>query len=491
MSKKQRTRDNNPTARQHFNKIVRRNKKAKTALQPVWGVTWNLRGRLMVPLGSASMMAMSSHDAPQTRNGETIELLCITPQVDPQKGEIHYSDVRMSHDFAKNPHEGARGRILDPRDEGTPCKEGDKPNGSWVRLAMELDRHRVRSTEQNYMLPTAPALPKFWAGFSSMDAIDMEVTPALKRDIADHMQRSFDEVDAMPASEVMMLGRTHWPELWIAPGVEGNDTGLWLIPAQYTTKLARATRIFEDFSEMVGVDCWNPARDIKGVEINNPTRDCACSNSLDLDATLKVIAAGSEPADVEVAEMIDETHDCTIDGDAVPEMTPTVFASNYDAAVDAMLTLRNCIKAHLGEYADRFDDDDLNAIIMHPDEPIVMAIEDLEAELDAETAIKLMRQQLELTRPVFSEGTTDDDLRAALANPAAPLHASRMCKFQVLRRDVRIAPEDAFQFTPEMLERDRVHANLWRDPNWVADKKTGGRRKKGRKPQRKAHATTK
>lgn len=494
-SKKTRSRDNNPLAKSHFNKVVRRSKKVKQSLAPIWLVTWHTRGRTFMPIGSASMLAMSYHPA-ENKQGDVIELLCITAQVDPQAGCIHYANVRMAHNFALNPHEGARGRILDPRDEGTQCKKGDKPNGSWVRLALEADRAAVRAVDANWLLPAAPQLPKFWAAFPSMDAIDMEVTDAMIRDIAAHTQKPFDEVKAMSNSDQMMLARAHWPELWVAPGAEGNETGLWLIPAEYTTKLKNATRIFEDFRELVGVDCWNPARDIKAIQFGNPTRECAEHHGIDLAATLELIAKGAEPDEVTVHEVADPHHNCLTDGDAVPDMTPTVYHSPYDRAVDNMMKLRECVCENLGTYGKDFSVDQLNAIITSPDEPIVIEIENLTDDVGEEDVVRLMRQQLEATRPIFSEGTTDADLAAAAQNPAAPLHASNMCKIQVLRRDLRIEPEDAFRFTPTTLERPGVYANLWAGFGWSPradklEKYNAARKPKQRKRRKPQHAAAK
>ena len=38
-TKRQRSRDNNPLAKQHFNKVVRRNRQLKESLRSVFGVT--------------------------------------------------------------------------------------------------------------------------------------------------------------------------------------------------------------------------------------------------------------------------------------------------------------------------------------------------------------------------------------------------------------------------------------------------------------------
>lgn len=475
MSKNNNARKNHPLSRRHANRIAGRSKQLRQALQSVWGVTWNLRGRRMVRLGSASMMVMSYHRELQgSRNA--IELLCVTGGIDTETGSIDYSQIRMAHDFNRTPFSGARERVLDPRDESTPnTRRGDRPNGSWVRLAFEVDRCNTRAVEQNWKLAAIPMLPTFYAGFPSMSAINMEVTPALIREIANHMNRSYEHVRAMSDSMILTFGAAHWPDLWRAPGTEGNDTGMWLINTAFITKLDQTPHIFEDFSGMIGVETWNPIRAITGIRIKNPTLACAATQGIDLDAMMEAIEKGSHARRVVVEEMHDAPHDATLTDDPAPPMTPTKFTCPYDDAVDQMMLLRACMRGSLQSYSRHFTDEQLNEAIMYPANDFQLSTDDAAKDLQLEDAVVLCRRHLDKERPLVSAGTTDDDLRNAIQNPEAPLYASEMCQIQTLHRDPRQSPEESFDFTPATLGRDRVRARLWAGNGWAPRGTKGGK----------------
>ncbi len=461
--------EHHPLSDVHFKKIIRRNQKTWDSLVPVWGISWNLRGRSLFNLGTASMLAMSYHPTDRPDSKGMIEMLCVGAETNPDDGSIHYSNIRMAHDFSRNPRPGARDRVLDPREEGSAVRRGDRPNASWVRLGLEVDRMVCRAATQNWRLGVVPVLPKFMAGFPNMSSIDMEITPALLRDIAAHMGRPVEYLQQLDAAALSALATAHWPELWVAPGANGNDTGLWLINTAYTTQLCKSARLFEDFSGMMGVEVWNPARDVVSANHRNPARDCAAEQGIELDALLDIVARGGDEADVEAGEVIDPMYSIREfhEGEATGPMTPTQFNCTYDEAVDQLFYLRTCMRGSLGMLSSKFTDDEVNFAVMNPDSSMLMQLTDPLKELGEDAALVAVRQQLQQTRPLVSVGTTDADLLEALAKPQSPLYASRMCEVQVLRRDVRTAPEDAFNFTPATLERDRVYAHLWAGAGWT------------------------
>lgn len=444
-----------------YNKrITGRSANARKAMLPLWGVTWNLRGKRFKPLGTASMMVMSYHE--QFGNDrDVIELTCVTGGTD--GNNISYGDIRMSHDFSKVPYEGAKDRILDPRMENVRARRGQHPNGSWVRLALELDRVISKSLERNWKRPVVPVLPSFKVGFRTMHEINLEVTPALIEVIASHMGRPVKEVKKIDRDTLKTLGTTHWADLWTAPGANGNDTGMWLIDYRFVPDLSVSPFIFEDFSAMMGVETWNPIRDVHSTKIQNPTRACAAEQGIDLAQMAAILAQGPE-GDVNVVETCDDPHDF-VQSDVVPAMTETQFHSAYDEAVDNALLLRNCVRGSLGSYARHFSDAELNHAVANPAEPLLLKIKDATI-LDVEDAVRLARQHLDQTRPLISAGTTDDDLRKAVVRPNEPLVASNMCKMQVLYRDLRTPVEEAFRFSSSVLGRERLTADLWAGPGW-------------------------
>lgn len=460
-----RARYSNPLSKKHFNRIVRRPGWLQDMLMPLWGITWNLRGRTRCRLGNASMMAMSYH--PAVEKSYMIELLCVTAQTDPTAGIVHYSDICMAHDFSLNPYPGARNRVLDPRDEGDKSvRRNDRPNGSWVRLAIDLDRLACLAIDQNWRLPAVPQLPQFLAGFPAKEPVT--VTQAMRDRISVLLTRPVQEINRMTVEDLTPLAAREWDSLWQAPWTAGNDSNLWLIDAKYVNDFTNAVHLYEDFSKLVGLRCPNPVREIKQIQFTNPVRSCAQREGIDLDGVLSVISRGEDGERLQVIEQIDEPYDFTIEGasyENVAPMTPTRFTCSYDEAVDTLLRMRQGVQNALGVYANKFSPEEIEYATNNPDHPMVLHVEDAGKQLHVDDALRLMRQQLK-TRPLIMEGTTDDDLKRALANPNADLTASQACRSQIMRRDVRMAPADAFMFSPQTLGRDRVYANLWAGAGW-------------------------
>ncbi len=461
-TKQKRTRDDNLLSKRHFSRIVKRPYWKSKRLFPIWALTFMLRGQTRVPLGSASMMVQSSHEC-DGRHREAIELSCVSAQQQPKTGEISYASIRMSHAFERNPHAGARGRILDPRDPGDHgIKRGHRPNGDWCRGALGLDQARVKACENNWELGVIPELPRFEVAYEGMDSIEYEMSNALKDVIAEHMGRPRRFIDAMPECDLVMLGKAHWPDLWTAPGVAGNTSSFFVIDHKFTTQLERSKRVIEDFSGMLGEDVWNPAHDLAKYRFANPARRCAEAAGFDLDeafALLRNTEAGEE---------------------------------SVEAVEDQILGLRLTVRGALGSVSPLFSDDDVDYAITSPDAEMVSAVGNPVEILGEAVAVEWAREYLAKQQPHLLPCVTDADLASAMQKPAAPLYASKLCKTQVLRRDLRTAPADAFSFSSVALERDRVSANLWPaqfDPRGQSG--SGGKKRRNKKKDWHRHATSK
>ena len=420
---RQRKRQRNALSKKHLDRVVKRSHRTNSALESVWGVTWNLRGGTLVPFGKAAMVVMSTHPMTEGKRRSMIELRCVHPSVDITTGRVHYDRGTAAYDFSINPYIGARGRVLDPRDS-SPNKR-DKPKADLVRLGLELDRHRLRASDQNWKLSSVPRMPELMAGFNSMSAINMEMTPAMMELLAEGTGEPVEVLETRPAADLMTMAKANWPDLWRAPGTSRNSTKYWLIPAKFTTRLNQA-KLFEDFSELCGVDIWNPARDLNGVSIANPANACAVK----LGTTVETL----------LAETV--------------KVTETDADSDKSTAPFAELVM--AMREHLGPYSDKFSNDEIEAAIADPNKDMHFAVESLCEELDDEDVIKLMRMKIVETRPVYNSGITDEDILKAAANPDAPLHASRVCQFQALFCDKRIDVMERFQFST-----GRVSGNLW------------------------------
>lgn len=434
--------DRHPLSRRHFNRVVKRPHKTATKLFPLWAITYVTKGKTLVPAGSVSIQVLSSQPDPTNPKQENIELTCITGEVEHHAGITHFSRPRMSHNFARNPKPGARGRVLDPRDSDDPTvKKGDKPNADWVRWALDADKARLAAVDQNHRLPVAPELPAIVVGFANPELVPFQMSLRLKKDVAAHMGRSLSHVDEMDPETLEVLARAHWDGLFKAPGSEGNDTGLWLINAEYISNFSRATRIYEDYSNLVGCNVWNPARDVAKMGL---TRE-GVFGKVNIARILEIMEALSKT----------DAADADVPAD-------TEGKSPVEVLEDEFLALIEEIRTNMGYTAPLFDDMQIIDFINHPEREILeFGKHDLAEKLGEENTVTLLRGVLELTRPHLLPYVSDAELVSAAKNLGAPLFAAKLPRVQVLRRDLRVPMEDAFRFTPETLGRERVYANMW------------------------------
>lgn len=467
-------REYHPLSNAHYQQVIRRPRSARNRMASVYGVTWNLRGRTMLKLGTASMQVLSYHPSANPETRDTIELRCITAAAGPG-GTISYDQVRMSHDFLRSPFPGARERVLDPRDEGCPgTRPGDRPNASWVKLALEVDRKAAQAAAGNHHLPAVPMLPVFYAGFESMSSIGMEITPALMWQLSQEHNATVADLEAMPAEELNQLATAFWPRLWRAPATEGNDTGKWLIETAFITDFSQSPQLYEDFSDMMGVDVWNPVRNITQATVVNQVRVCAAELNISLADVLISVArfnlADKVADEQEVNGLFDEIRLRAAAAGAVPAPRPV---ATYEDACEQFLELVTALQATLTEYGTAVTEDVLEEAVSNFDKPIVLTISDPWQQMPRSEAIAATRALLDADRPFISSGTTDEDILSALEYPGKPLRASKLCGIQLMYRDTRVSPEDAFHFTPAALGLDRVSASLWAGPEWSPRKAYG------------------
>ena len=431
----------------HFKQIIRRPAALRRKLFPIWAVTWRPGGnsgsfldKLFRPLGSPTMMTQVSYAMEGNREG--IGLFGVAAQVVPQGGVVAYEDCRLQHEFHRVPFVGARGTILDP----SPDRRGTRGNGSWVQLALEVDRVRQRATQRNFLLPSAPTLPEIYFGYGSKESATYQVSEALIAKTAGDIdvtwegnglhnldtqktaaqRAAFDKLD--PNVRDVWL-RDTWESSFISPKDPMNSTGLWLLPHSMSTDVYRATRVFEYFGGLVGAHVFNPARKLTGrVVEQNPALEVAKEAGVDLAAVL---------AELE-----------TVEGDDDPRM----------AAAEAIMgSLLPAYRARL-QASSAISDQDLLAAMCSYNAPV--AVEPAVAALSEADQILEMRHQL---RPHISECCTDEDILFAVQNPNGPLMAAGLCTIQCLHRDPRVPLAEALRFGPSELGRERVTANLWYD----------------------------
>lgn len=438
----------NELSQRHYRQIVCRPRALRQQLTSIWGMSWragdrqnSFLGRHIRPLGSALMMVQVSYSRANSHEG--IALFGVAAKVVPQTATITYDELRLFHDFSRVPAIGARGIVLDPGEE----RAGSRGNASWVRLGLEVDVLRRRAISWRYRLPVIPQLPEILLGFGRKETARFEITQELCRRGARRLVtnwngdalRDLGQLDSeireaqervfigLPQAQQEELLRAAWEEAFIPPTDPTNSTGLWLLPHSLTTDVYRATRLFEDFSQLMGANVFNPARLLTEKSIPNPAVELAQGIGFDLRGDLATLARTSE---------------------GLPE-----YLEIEQRLLDLVPVLRAQTAASLA-----ISDLELLTAICQPDLPLVT--EPALDRLTEEEQIRLMRSNL---KPHISECCTDADLLAAVQCPNGPLWAAGLCQVQTLYRPPAIPLPEALLFSSELLGRSRVQATCWFD----------------------------
>jgi hypothetical protein len=442
-------------SQRHFRQIICRPMALRNNLLPIWGVTWrpgdhrnSFHCCLYRPLGTALMMTQISCSREQNR--ERIGLFGIAAQIVPQTATVSYEELRLFHDFSRRPFVGGRGPVLDPSEE----RPGGRGNGSWVRLALEVDHIRRRVAASSYRLPVVPQLPDIYFGFGRKEAARFELSEELHCRAASSLQAAWNgsvlhdlrDLDAeikeaqnrafaaLPNDQQQSKLREAWDAAFIPPTDPSNGTGLWLLPHSLTTDVYRAARIFEYFGKLVGANVFNPARELCGKSIPNPAASLAKESGFDLLSDLGVLAETAEGS---------------------PE---------YSQIEERLINLVPVLRERTCASAAISDQDLLNAICQ-PELPLV--IEPPLNGLPEDEQIRLMRSRL---NPHISECCLDSDIIEAARNPHGPLLAAGLCRVQALHRSIHVPLAEAMTFSPTLLGRSRMQAVCWFDK---FDKRSG------------------
>lgn len=473
-----------PLTVMHHKQIAMRPIRRFADVYGVWGLTWNIRkgSAMLRPLGSTSAMVMSYHPNPESPHGVSIELRCVTATMDSATGVISYNDIRMSHDFRLPPMPGALRRQLDPRYEADPAAMHGKPNESWVLLALELDHFLAirKRTEADHQMKVEPMLPEFFAGFpAKFDLPAGEPQLPVAHWVARKEQLSYQQFTQLTPDARRQLVLKHWDGFWKAPTAPDNTTGQWLIHVDMLERPQDAPQIFEDFTLLANAHVLNPARIANTLRFENPVRAIAAQLGIDLDAMLAGEAAvAAEPVAVEgdlpfgaargtvVEEVVEEG-----DSAAAYKRLFEAVASHFHQTYRPMLTSASSdqiLAEHRGAAttdADAGAGSPIERAILNPDAPIVVENVDL-SKIPVQDAIAACRAYLCEHRPWLYTCVTDEEIAAVLATPQAPLQIAKLCTPQVIKLNMALDVEDAFNFS-QLTARHRTAANLWAGRNWM------------------------
>ena len=199
-----------------------------------------------------------------------------------------------------------------------------------------------------------------------------------------------------------------WQRQLIAPHTVNNPTDLLLVDAELCTQAGRSLMIYEDFRGLVGVDVWNPARDVTFLTVENPARDIL------------------RRFDVDVSQDFNQQF-------------PDGFVEKLELAMREALGL---MQVH-------FTQEEILDAITSPGRPLV----------GYQASLVQLRSKLSQH---ISACCTDEDLLRAARHTAEPLSASKACKIQVLAKRLD-ADGNLHSFSPDDIGR-RIHADLLADP---------------------------
>lgn len=322
-------------------------------------------------------------------------------------GSVEYGGERgceFSYDLNRRPMPGARGKIMDLH----------KLSGLIVR-GLGMDKATERHVNETYKLPIKPEMPRILLGFGRGMVPEYAPTEGLQRIAARRMGCTVKQLDkkcGRISLDAYLEQLYH--ELVIQPDHEMNTTGCTLVPAEICDHASSAA-VFEDYSALLGVQTWNPARDVA-----NPAllamKNCKVSPTQ--------LSARPQGTDV----------------------------SEDSRVIDRVLAE---MRRLLGPCHDAFHDEDLVEAIVHPRKALHNGENTVQTAMGNAMFVAKLRAALE---PTIAEMATDEDLLAAAPDLEGPLVLSGVCRPQVLKLQ-QLELEEALHWTPEVLGL-KINANL-------------------------------
>jgi hypothetical protein len=385
--------------RRHFHQIINRGRAEHEDLCNTFAITFrpgdrsaNFLGKEVRPVGAAVLVALAYGQASDSsRRSIPVRGFRAAPRPD---GSVSYGGDNESvfdFDAASVPRPGARSKTLDPA-----------RNPSIVELVQRMDRTCQNQAVRCGKLPRVPRLPRILLGFPPGSPPAYEETPALRRAAAKALGVPLDRLGTNGSVLMERLLRDTWEQSFIPADAMGNTTGHLLISAELCTQARQALRIYEDFSELLGLPTWNPAREVTPLELCNPA--LAVLEAFDVDL--------KKPSALE------------------------------DLTQDKLDAMQLAMRAELGTTEAFLSEAEICDALVCPEKPIAAW----------RCALSTLRGKLS---PYVSECTTDEDLLQAARQPHEPLLASGGCRIFVLER----ASSYGLNFDSDRLGR-RVQARL-------------------------------
>lgn len=273
-----------------------------------------------------------------------------------------------------------------------------------VDLLLRLDQTCKVRIRGGHSIGSIPQLPRILLGFAPDQPPEFEDSIALRRKAA---RRLGITVEQLAINEPVLqdrLLRDVWQRQLIAPRTANNPTDVLLVDAELCTQAGRSLVIYEDFRGLVGVDVWNPARDVTFLTVENPARDIL--RRFDVD-----------------------------DSQNFNQRFPDGFVEKLELAM----------RETVGRMQVHFTLEEVLDAITNPHLPLV----------GYQASLVQLRSKLSQH---LSACCTDEDLLWAARHTAEPLLASKACKIQVLAKKEE-ARESGFCMSQSDLSR-RIEVEL-------------------------------
>jgi len=226
------------------------------------GYTGSFKGRTILPVGTATKFLLSYDETPTNRDRPkaTIPFKGYRAIVR-RNGLIDYeSGGSCLHlDLSRRPRPGVGGRVFDP-----------ERNPSLLDTALRMDKACQLAVASRRRLPREAMSPRTLLEFAASKLPDFQDTPFLRTLAAESLGVP---VQQLGANGEVLLGRL-LQDVWEQAIMRPSDSnGAVLLDARLCPGATGFLRAYEDFSQLLGVPTWNPARDAPPAFHPNPALD--------------------------------------------------------------------------------------------------------------------------------------------------------------------------------------------------------------------------
>jgi len=333
------------------------------------GYTGSFKDRTILPVGTSTKFVLSYDTVPSDSDKPKAAIPFKGYRaIVRRNGLVDYeSGGSCLHlDLSRRPRPGVGGRVFDP-----------ERNPSLLDTALRMDKACQLAVASRRRLPREAVTPRTLLEFAPSKLPTFQDTPFLRTLAAESLGVSVQQLGSNGGVLLNRLLRDVWEQAIIRPS---DSNGAVRLDARLCPGATGFLRAYEDFSQLLGVPTWNPARDVPPAFHPNPALE-----------VLQEVGLGPNP-----------DFESPIGDDLIKEMLLKMRART----------------AHLPV---RFADEDLLDAITAYSGPLVAWSEVL--------------PRLRARMPVWVDECCEvEDLRRAALRPAEPLYVRYACRVQACYR---------------------------------------------------------